>query len=115
MRLISFAIVSVAVILVSAEPARFDNYRIVSVKIENDHQRKVLEELPSDSVEVIADQRNGFVEIVVAPHKIAHVDNVFEEKDIKSEVKHMNLQEYGFEILHQLQNRKFILFFQNYK
>lgn len=113
MRLITFTIVSVVAVLLSAEPARFDDYRILSVKIENDQQRKVLEELHSELVEVIADQGNGFVEIVVPPHKIASVNTILEKKAIKSEVKHMDLQEYGIETLHQLQNQEFNTFVRN--
>lgn len=97
MRLVLLALASLAVLLVSAEQARFDNYRILSVEIVNDQQRKLVEDLVenSDSVEVVADLRNGFIEIVVAPHVIADVDDMFERMGIYSEVKHLNLQEYG--------------------
>lgn len=108
MKLILLALASVAVLLVSAEQARFDNYQILSVKIENDQQRELIESLEAsfDSVQVIADLRNGFIEMVVAPHKIADVNEIFAKNDIKSEVKHMNLQEYGMEMIHQLKKKK---------
>lgn len=110
MKLILLALASVAVLLVSAEQARFDNYQILSVKIENDQQRELIESLEAsfDSVQVIADLRNGFIEMVVAPHKIADVNEIFAKNDIKSEVKHMNLQEYGMEMIHQLKNHELI-------
>lgn len=97
MRLVLLALASVAVLLVSAEQARFDNYQILSVKIVNDQQRELIEDLDenSDSVEVVADLRNGLVELVVAPHKIADVNDMFQRIGIHSEVKHRNLQEYG--------------------
>lgn len=111
MRLILLALASVAALLVSAEQTRFDNYRILSVEIENDQQRELIENLAEsfDSVQVIADLRNGFIEIVVAPHKIADIDDIFAKNDIKSEVKHMNLQEYGMEMIYLLRKREFIL------
>lgn len=96
-RLIFLALVGVAALLVSAEQARFDNYRILSVKLANEQQRIFLNELAeeSDSVEIITHSTNGFVEIVVAPHKIADVEDIFERNGIRSEVTHTNLQEYG--------------------
>lgn len=99
-RFICFALVSAAVLLVSAEKARFDNYRILSVKIANEEQRLFLERLDeaSDSVEVLSEAENGIAEIVVAPHKLADVDEMFERNGIQSEVNHANLQEYKIEL-----------------
>lgn len=95
--LIFLALVSVAALVVSAEHARFDNYRILSVKIANEEQRVLLEELAEefDSVEIIKHSANSFVEIVVAPHKIADIEDTFVRNGIRSEVIHTNLQEYG--------------------
>lgn len=96
-RVVLFALVSVAVLSVSAEKVRFDNYRVISVNVGDERQLQFLEKLEasSDSVQFIKPailQRNA--EIVVAPHKMADIDELFEMNGIKSEVKTRNLQQY---------------------
>lgn len=98
-RWILLALASVTTFVVSAEKAHFDNYRILSVKIADEKQRVILRELDemSDSLEILSEPGNGFAEMMVAPHKLAYIDDVFGRNGILSEVKHANLQEYGIE------------------
>lgn len=96
-RVVLLALASIAVLSLSAEKVRFDNYRVISVKVENEQHRQLLEQLEasSDSVQFIKPailQRNA--EIIVAPHKLADIDEFFELNGIKSEVKTENLQKY---------------------
>lgn len=96
-RVVLFALASIAVLSVSAEKVRFDNYSVISVNVGNERQLQFLEQLEasSDSVQFIKPailQRNA--EIVVAPHKLDDIAELFEINGIKSEVKTRNLQQY---------------------
>lgn len=92
--MILLALASVAVLSVSAEKARFDNFRILSVKVVDEKEREFLRELDemSDSVDILSEVGNE-VEMVVAPHKLADIGGIFERNGIQSEVKHTNFQE----------------------
>lgn len=79
-----------------SEKVRFDNYRVHSVKIENESQLKILQELENirdglqfiDSPMVILQT----VDIVVPPHKFADISEYFESNQIKHQIKIDNLQ-----------------------
>lgn len=78
-----------------AEKARFDNYRVISARIDNEQQRQLLEMLEgsSDSLQFLKPailHRNA--ELVVAPHKLADIHELFALNGIKSEVLTKNLQ-----------------------
>lgn len=78
-----------------AEKARFDNYRVYSVNVENDNQLKVLQELEEVSGGIIfLDSPNfeGTVNIVVPPHKFADVNELFKTYNMKHHTKTNNLQ-----------------------
>lgn len=80
------------------EKARFDNYRVYRVWIENRDQLELLQELESNqdglsSFEFPIPSRNT-AEIVVPPHKFADIAGLFEKYNIKSEIKISNLQRY---------------------
>lgn len=97
-RIILLALAGVFALSSSAQRVRFDNYRVISAKVETEQQRVFLEQLEatSDSLQFIQPAIiNQNVEIVVAPHKIADLDESFELNGIKSEVKTTNLQKYG--------------------
>lgn len=96
-RIILLALAGVFVLSSSAQRIRFDNYRVISAKVETEQQREFLEQLEatSDSLQFIHPAiKNQYAEIVVAPHKIADLDELFELNGIKSEVKTTNLQKY---------------------
>lgn len=96
-RVILLALAGVASLSASAEKVRFDNYRVISVKVGNEGQKQLLDELEvtTDSLQFIKPamlQRNA--EIIVAPHKLADIEELFELHGIKSEVITRNLQKY---------------------
>lgn len=83
-----------------AEKARFDNYRVISVRVENDKQRRLLEDIEgnTDSVQFLKPPSlHHNAEMIVAPHKLADIDELFRRNSIHSEVLIRNLQKYACE------------------
>lgn len=91
-----FAILLACVAVAVAEKARFDNYRVYSIVIENEDQLNVLQELErhQDGLQFleapISTKRNA--EIIVPPHKLADIVDYFERNDLKHSIKYENLQ-----------------------
>lgn len=79
-----------------AEKARFDNYRIYSVSIENDHQLNVLRELQNypDGItfQAMPTRVSQIVDLIVPPHKFADISELFESYEFKNKIKTENLQ-----------------------
>lgn len=87
-------LVSLSVVI--GDKARFDNYRVYSVEIQNAEQLQVLLELE--------DVQNGLlflippsvnqtnVEIVVPPHKFADISELCQKYTMENEIKIENLQ-----------------------
>lgn len=83
-------------IVIFGEKIRYDNYRIYSIKVENEKQLKLLQDLNHF--------RNGIlfmeapislhrtIDIVVPPHKCTNISDLFETYEIKNEIKIENLQ-----------------------
>lgn len=98
MKFIFFVSLLVNVALTLGEKARFDNYRVYSIEVENDEQLQVLTELEN--------QQNGllfltpptvaqtFVELIVPPHKFADISELCEKYHMKSDKKIDNLQRF---------------------
>ncbi|XP_055294946.1 zinc carboxypeptidase-like [Sitodiplosis mosellana] len=96
MKAIVFVILSVSVASGLGEKARFDNYRVYSIEVENNEQLQVLKELEN--------QQNGllflapptatqtFVELIVPPHKFADISELCEKFRMKNDLKIDNLQ-----------------------
>ena len=80
-----------------AEKARYDNYRVYSVYIENEEQLKVLRELEihPDGIEFLESPTgvNQVIDITVPPHKFADIAELFQTSSIKNWIKTNNLQE----------------------
>lgn len=90
-------------VCISCEKARFDNYRVYRVWIENPEQLELLQELESNQdglsfFDLPIPSRNT-AEIVVPPHKFADIADLFEKYNMKSEIKISNLQRYLFIII----------------
>lgn len=109
MKLVVFAAMLVCAAATQSEKARFDNYRVYSVNIENDEQLEILQELENhqDSLSFlkapISTQRNA--EIIVPPQKLADVMKFFEANQLNSSIKYENLQTYSFETKNTVLNR----------
>lgn len=85
-------------VLISCEKARFDNYRVYRVWIENPEQLRLLQELENyqdglSFFEAPVPSRDT-AEIVVPPHKFADITELFVKYKLKSEIKISNLQRY---------------------
>lgn len=79
-----------------AEKARFDNYRVYSVSIRDERQLNILRELEiyPDGISfrdmpTIVGQT---VDLVVPPHKLAAIHELFSTFDFHSQIKTENLQ-----------------------
>lgn len=100
MKLIVFVVLFWIVATTIGEKARFDNYRVYSIEVENDDQLQVLKELEN--------QQNGllflmpptinqtFVELVVPPHKFAEFFELCEKFHMQNNLKIDNLQRFDF-------------------
>lgn len=83
-------------VLISGEKARFDNYRVYSVHIQNEKQLEELQMLENSQdgvsyIEAPISIKNP-AEILVPPHKIADISGFFEKFCIEHEIKIQNLQ-----------------------
>lgn len=97
MRWFIFVVLIVAQISVSfCEKARFDNYRVYSIKIENENQLQILQELENNPDGVIFTKApfavNIYAEIVVPPHKFADIFELLQENKFENEMKSDDLQ-----------------------
>lgn len=83
-------------LLVGGEKARFDNYRVYSVKIENEKQLELLQNLENvpDGISYIEApiSMKQKAEMIVPPHKFADVNDFFEKFGIDNEIKIENIQ-----------------------
>lgn len=80
------------------EKARFDNYRVYSIQIENDEQLKVLQGLESNQDGLVFIEAPistaSATEILVPPHKLADIKDLFEKFNMKSDIKFENFQRF---------------------
>lgn len=94
-RLFACLLLASALALSSAEKFRYDGHHVISVNIENEHQRDFVERLDAftDAVQVFdtaAVNRNAL--LVVAQQKLADVENIFSKEGLVYEVQTTNLQ-----------------------
>lgn len=98
MNAIRFVLLFVGVALTLGEKARFDNYRVYSIEVENDEQLQVLNELENqqDGLLFLAPPtaKQTFVELIVPPHKFADISELCEKYHMKSDKKIDNLQRF---------------------
>lgn len=96
MKLIRFSILFIGLNVVIGEKARFDNYRVYSIDVNNDEQLEVLKELENHRdgllflIPPIDNQTR--IEIVIPPHKFADISELCEQHDMEHEIKIENLQ-----------------------
>lgn len=113
--ILSAAILILSVLSISAEQARYDNYRVYNIAVNDDVQLKVLKELSviSDSVSFgkiphkLDYVTNSFqynfwssptsigtnVELIVPPHQFAHFGELVEKFNLQVTLTNSNLQE----------------------
>lgn len=83
-------------LLIDGEKARFDNYRIYSIKIRSEKQLELLQSLETTPdglsfIEAPISMKQN-AEIMVPPHKFAEVNEFFDKFDINREIKVDNIQ-----------------------
>lgn len=97
MKLILGLLALACVSSVFAEKARFDNYRVYTISIQNEKQLKTIQALEnnpdgylfwSDSTVV-----GGRVDLMVAPHKFAEYSELANNLSFDSKLKIANVQE----------------------
>lgn len=80
----------------AAEKARYDNYRVYSVKVENEKQLEVLQELENNEHGVMFMKSPTIAqksaEIIIPPHKLAHLTDIFNKCGMKSSITVDDLQ-----------------------
>lgn len=95
MKLFALALFCACFVASFSEKARFDNYRVYSVNVENDIQLKVLqalEELPGGITFLDSPNFKKTIDIVVPPHKFADVSELLKTYELKHYTKTNNLQ-----------------------
>lgn len=94
MNFLSLAILLICFVASLAEKARFDNYRVYSVEVENDLQFEVLQQFERDGISFLESPTgiHQTVEIIVPPHKFADIHELFETLKLKNQLEIQNLQ-----------------------
>lgn len=91
--LVALACVSAAF----AEKARYDNYRVYTVAIQNEQQLKTIQALENNPDGYLfwsdATVVGGSVDLMVAPHKFAEYSELTNNLSLDSKLKIANVQE----------------------
>lgn len=90
-------VVGLAMVLatnVNSEPARFDNYKVFTLKVASDEQLEQLREIEDNGRYTFWTGPNGLndVDIMVAPHQFAEFDDLVNHLHIESVLKIDNVQ-----------------------
>lgn len=97
MKLLILALFFACLTAISGERARYDNYRVYSVRIENEQQLKVLKDLDNNrdgwSFMTSPMSISQSVDILIPPHKFASISDLFETHNLENAIKINNLQE----------------------
>lgn len=96
MKTLALLLISINIVIIHSEKARFDNYRVYLIAVESNDQLHVLQELennPDGLLFMMPPATNqSFVEIIVPPHKFADISELCERFNMKKELKIENLQ-----------------------
>lgn len=96
MKSFTLAVLIAGFLVVLGEKVRYDNYRVYSIQVENGKQLKVLNDLEKLRDEVSFMEPPHAVQqtakIVVSPHKLAYITDLFEAYEMKNELRTENLQ-----------------------
>lgn len=97
MKIFVLALLVAGVLAVCAEKARFDNYRVYSVSIENEEHLEILREMEiqPDGIAFLESPTgvDQTVDLTVPPHKFADISELFDAYKIPNWIKSRNLQE----------------------
>lgn len=96
MTLLTLVIFCVCFLLISGEKARYDNYRVYSIRIKDEKQFEILQDLENTQTGLFYMEAPISIyktaEIIVAPHRFADITEYFEKYQLENEIKVDNLQ-----------------------
>lgn len=96
MRLLLLTIFLSFSVVIFGEKIRYDNYRVYSIKVENEKQLKLLQDLNHFRDGILfmeaPSSLQTTIDIVVPPHKCTPISALFETYKIKNQIKIENLQ-----------------------
>lgn len=96
MNLPSLAILFACFAACLGEKARFDNYRVYSIEIENVQQLDILKQIENgqDGISFFKSPTgiHQKIDVLVPPHKFADIHELFQELELKIDLKIENLQ-----------------------
>lgn len=98
MKLFTIAIVALQFLLISGEKAKYDNYRVYSLKIKNERQLEALQDLENFQSGMFYLEAPISIyktaEIIVPPHKFADITEFFNKFQIENVIRVDDLQKY---------------------
>lgn len=98
MKSLVYLVISISLQAIYCEKARFDNYRVYSIVVDNNEQLQALQELensPNGLLFIVPPMHNQTsVEIIVPPHKFADISELCETFNMRKELKVENLQRF---------------------
>lgn len=96
MKFFTLAIFVASFVAVFGEQARYDNYRVYSIKVENEEQLNALHDLETirDGISFLETPHavDQTAEIVVPPHKLADISDLLESFQMKFHIKTKDMQ-----------------------
>lgn len=96
MKYLNVAIFVCLFVISHCEKARYDNYRVYKVEISDDNLLEVFQELEefSDGIQFLNEPNiHQPFHILVPPHKLPHMIELFDRLYVKNEVQHTNFQQ----------------------
>ena len=96
MKYFALVIVAYSCLIYHCEKVRFDNYRSYKIEVNDDKGLEVFQELEeySDAIIFLSEPSiHRPFHILVPPHQLAHISELFERLAIKNEVQHENFQQ----------------------
>lgn len=98
MKTLAFLVILISSQTIYCEKARFDNYRVYSIVIDDNEQLQVLQQLENNpdglSFMMPPTHNQSMIEIIVPPHKFAEFSELCEMFNMKKELKVENLQRF---------------------
>lgn len=98
MRFFAFVMIFSSILVTFGEKARFDNYRVYLIHIDNADQLKVIQDLEANPDGLlfleVPTTIHSIAELLVPPHKFAEISEIFKKHNLKNQVRTNNLQRF---------------------
>lgn len=96
MKAIAIVILFARLSVIFGDKARFDNYRVYSIEIENEKQLELLQQIENNQDSLLfltpPTTNQTMVEILVPPHKFSDLSELCEKFEMKNTIEIENLQ-----------------------